>query len=253
MEQQGAAQAARQRRHAARHLGAVRAARAARGLAARSRLALGRDDRGGAERAFQAVAAAGCAALGPARPALAPAWTPPPPPPPPARSAKQHLPFLQRGGRLPAVCEYVLSGHRLKLHIPKEGVTIAFNPSGVRCPQRGQPAAGGRPAVAEEPYAAEALAFTRERVLQVRGRAGVPVQSAGRLRWAAGRVARGPRHVRTRGHVLAPCRTANLPPRCPHHPTPPPTAARLRGGGAQLRPGGQLPGRAARGQAQPGR
>lgn len=34
-----------------------------------------------------------------------------------------------------------------QLHIPKEGVTIAFNPSGVRCPQRGQPAAAGRPAV----------------------------------------------------------------------------------------------------------
>ncbi len=61
--------------------------------------------------------------------------------------AKQHLPFLQRAGKVQAVCEYVLSGHRLKLHIPKEGVTIAFNPSGVRCPQRGQPAAAGRPAV----------------------------------------------------------------------------------------------------------
>lgn len=61
--------------------------------------------------------------------------------------AKQHLPFLQRAGKMQAVCEYVLSGHRLKLHIPKEGVTIAFNPSGVRCPQRGQPAAAGRPAV----------------------------------------------------------------------------------------------------------
>jgi len=35
----------------------------------------------------------------------------------------------------------------VQLHIPKEGVTIAFNPSGVRCPQRGQPAAAGRPAV----------------------------------------------------------------------------------------------------------
>ena len=41
----------------------------------------------------------------------------------------------------------MLSGHRIKLYIPKEGVTIAFNPSGVRCPQRGQAAAAGRPAV----------------------------------------------------------------------------------------------------------
>ncbi|KAL4429360.1 hypothetical protein ABPG77_005134 [Micractinium sp. CCAP 211/92] len=80
--------------------------------------------------------------------------------------AKQHLPFLQRAGKVQAVCEYVLSGHRLKLHIPKEGVTIAFNPSGVRCPQRGQPAAAGRPAVQEEPYWEEALAFTRSLALQ---------------------------------------------------------------------------------------
>lgn len=80
--------------------------------------------------------------------------------------AKQHLPFLQRAGKVSAVCEYVLSGHRVKLHIPKEGVTIAFNPSGVRCPQRGQPATAGRPAVEEEPYWEEALQFTREHVLQ---------------------------------------------------------------------------------------
>lgn len=45
-----------------------------------------------------------------------------------------------------AVVEYVSSGHRLKLHIPKEGVSIAFAPSGVRTPQRAQPANNGRPA-----------------------------------------------------------------------------------------------------------
>lgn len=63
----------------------------------------------------------------------------------------------------------MLSGHRLKLHIPKEGVTIAFNPSGVRCPQRAMAAAAGRPAVEEEPYWQEALAFTRDMALQVGG------------------------------------------------------------------------------------
>ena len=64
-----------------------------------------------------------------------------------ATRAKQHLSFLQRAGKTPAVCEYVLSGHRIKLYVPKEGVTIAFNPSGVRCPQRGQKASEGRPAI----------------------------------------------------------------------------------------------------------
>ena len=55
-----------------------------------------------------------------------------------ARSAKQYLPFFQRAGRVTGICEHVLSGHRVKVHVPKEGVTVAFSPSGVRAPQRGQ-------------------------------------------------------------------------------------------------------------------
>jgi staphylococcal nuclease domain-containing protein 1 len=83
-----------------------------------------------------------------------------------AARAKQYLPFLQRAGRVPAVVEYVLSGHRLKVFIPKEGVSIAFAPSGVRAPTRAQPAQGGRPATQGEPYADEALAWTRAHFMQ---------------------------------------------------------------------------------------
>jgi hypothetical protein len=54
------------------------------------------------------------------------------------------------------------AGHRLKIHVPKEGVTIAMAPSGVRAPQRPMPAMGGRPAAAGEPYGLEAYAWTRE-------------------------------------------------------------------------------------------
>jgi staphylococcal nuclease domain-containing protein 1 len=71
-----------------------------------------------------------------------------------APRARQHLPFLQRAGKLTGVCEAVLGGSRVKIHVPKEGVTLAFSPSGVRCPGR------------DEPLAAEAMAFTRARVLQ---------------------------------------------------------------------------------------
>jgi staphylococcal nuclease domain-containing protein 1 len=71
-----------------------------------------------------------------------------------AARARQYLPFLQRAGKLPGVVEYVLGGSRLKIHVPKEGVTLAFSPSGVRCPAR------------EEPYAPEAVAFTRSHCLQ---------------------------------------------------------------------------------------
>ena len=57
------------------------------------------------------------------------------------------------------VCEHVLSGHRVKVHVPKEGVTIAFAPSGVRAPQRGQPASrDGRPAT-QVPTATLASSF----------------------------------------------------------------------------------------------
>ncbi|KAG0488209.1 hypothetical protein HPP92_007020 [Vanilla planifolia] len=70
------------------------------------------------------------------------------------KKAKDFLPFLQRSRRLPAVVEYVLSGHRFKLLIPKETCSIAFSLSGVRCPGR------------EEPFSNEAIALMRRRILQ---------------------------------------------------------------------------------------
>lgn len=62
--------------------------------------------------------------------------------------------------------EYVLSGHRLKLYVPKEGVTIVFAPSGVKTPARAQPAGNGKPATTAEPFAEDVLAFTRELLMQ---------------------------------------------------------------------------------------
>jgi hypothetical protein len=56
----------------------------------------------------------------------------------------------------------VYAGHRLKISVPKEGVTIAMAPSGVRAPQRAMPAMHGRPAVPGEPYGEEAYLWTRE-------------------------------------------------------------------------------------------
>lgn len=41
-----------------------------------------------------------------------------------------------------------------------------FAPSGIKTPARAQPAGAGRPAVAGEPFADEAVAFTRETALQ---------------------------------------------------------------------------------------
>ncbi|GLC57824.1 hypothetical protein PLESTB_001270800 [Pleodorina starrii] len=83
-----------------------------------------------------------------------------------ATRAKQYLPFFQRAGKMTGVVEYVLSGHRLRVHIPKEGVTIVFAPSGIKTPSRPQPAGNGKPAVQGEPFAEEALAYTREAMMQ---------------------------------------------------------------------------------------
>ncbi|KAJ8752668.1 hypothetical protein K2173_005557 [Erythroxylum novogranatense] len=70
------------------------------------------------------------------------------------KKARDFLPFLHRSRRSSAVVEYVLSGHRFKLLIPKETCSIAFSFSGVRCPGRG------------EPYADEAIAFMRRKIMQ---------------------------------------------------------------------------------------
>lgn len=51
------------------------------------------------------------------------------------QKAKQFLPFLQRAGRSEAVVEYVFSGSRLKLYLPKETCLITFLLAGECVPQ----------------------------------------------------------------------------------------------------------------------
>ncbi|XP_076893622.1 ribonuclease TUDOR 2-like [Bidens hawaiensis] len=71
-----------------------------------------------------------------------------------AKKAKDFLPFLQRNRRMTAVVEYVLSGHRFKLFVPKETCSIAFSLSGVRCPAR------------DEPYSNDAISLMRRKIMQ---------------------------------------------------------------------------------------
>ena len=71
-----------------------------------------------------------------------------------AQKSRQILPFLQRAGRSHAIVDYVLSGHRLKLSVPKEGAIVAFAIAGVRCPR------------GDEPGAAEAYRFVRRELCQ---------------------------------------------------------------------------------------
>uniref|UniRef100_A0A6I8PWJ5 Staphylococcal nuclease domain-containing protein n=1 Tax=Xenopus tropicalis TaxID=8364 RepID=A0A6I8PWJ5_XENTR len=80
------------------------------------------------------------------------------------QKAKQFLPFLQRAGRSEAVVEYVFSGSRLKLYMPKETCLITFLLAGIECPRGSRNMPSG---VQEgEPFSEEATLFTKELVLQ---------------------------------------------------------------------------------------
>nr|CAG4641473.1 EOG090X01F7 [Eurycercus lamellatus] len=81
--------------------------------------------------------------------------------------SKQFLPFLQRAGRSEAVVEFVASGSRLRLYIPRETCLITFLLAGITCPRGTRPNIGGAPGVQEgEPFGDEALIFTKEHCLQ---------------------------------------------------------------------------------------
>uniref|UniRef100_A0A668T9N0 Staphylococcal nuclease domain-containing protein n=1 Tax=Oreochromis aureus TaxID=47969 RepID=A0A668T9N0_OREAU len=80
------------------------------------------------------------------------------------QKAKQFLPFLQRAGRSEAVVEYVFSGSRLKLYMPKETCLITFLLAGIECPRSSRNTPGGMQVA--EPFSDEAMLFTKELVLQ---------------------------------------------------------------------------------------
>uniref|UniRef100_A0A668A758 Staphylococcal nuclease and tudor domain containing 1 n=1 Tax=Myripristis murdjan TaxID=586833 RepID=A0A668A758_9TELE len=80
------------------------------------------------------------------------------------QKAKQFLPFLQRAGRSEAVVEYVFSGSRLKLYMPKETCLITFLLAGIECPRGSRNVPGGMQVA--EPFSDEAMLFTKELVLQ---------------------------------------------------------------------------------------
>ena len=80
--------------------------------------------------------------------------------------AKQFLPFLQRAGRMEAVVEFVASGSRLRLYIPRETCLITFLLSGIECPRGARPMPGGAGEIPGDLFGKEAMIFTKELVLQ---------------------------------------------------------------------------------------
>jgi len=80
--------------------------------------------------------------------------------------AKQFLPFLQRSGRIDALCEFVSSGSRFRLYMAKETCLITLLLSGIECPRLGRSAVGNQPTQASEEFSEEAYALSKGRCFQ---------------------------------------------------------------------------------------
>lgn len=74
-----------------------------------------------------------------------------------ANRAAQYLPSLKRQGKLPAVVDFVSSGHRFKLLVPKEHAKLTFVLAGIKAPRTARSANEKG-----EPYGAEAHAFANK-------------------------------------------------------------------------------------------
>ncbi|VDK43460.1 unnamed protein product [Anisakis simplex] len=83
-----------------------------------------------------------------------------------AQRSKQFLPYLQRSGRSEGVVEFIASGSRVRLYVPKETCLITFLLSGINCPRGARMGPGGKMIGESEPFADEAAKFTRSKVLQ---------------------------------------------------------------------------------------
>ncbi|CAH1187308.1 unnamed protein product [Phyllotreta striolata] len=79
-----------------------------------------------------------------------------------AARAKLELAALQRAQRIDAIVEFVASGSRLRLYIPKSNSLCTFLLGGINCPRASRQATD----TAGEPYGDEALQFTKEKCMQ---------------------------------------------------------------------------------------
>lgn len=77
----------------------------------------------------------------------------------------QYLPSWQRALRTEAIVEFIASGSRFRLFLPKDSCLVTFLLGGITCPRSSRPAVAGTPAQEGEPFGDEALSFVRERIL----------------------------------------------------------------------------------------
>lgn len=82
-----------------------------------------------------------------------------------SRIKHQYLPSWQRALRTEGIVEFVASGSRFRMYIPKDSCIVTFLLGGISCPRSSRPALGGAPAQEGEPFGDEALAFSKDRIL----------------------------------------------------------------------------------------
>ena len=78
---------------------------------------------------------------------------------------KQFLPFLQRAGRMSGLVEFVASGSRFRVYIPRETCIITFLLGGISCAKSGRTMPSGE-VIKEEPHGNECSAHVKEMLLQ---------------------------------------------------------------------------------------
>jgi len=78
---------------------------------------------------------------------------------------KQFLPFLQRAGRMQGLVEFVASGSRFRVYIPRETCIITFLLGGIDCVRGSRTMPSGEH-VAGQPYGDECQAHVKEMIMQ---------------------------------------------------------------------------------------
>jgi staphylococcal nuclease domain-containing protein 1 len=81
-----------------------------------------------------------------------------------SRIKHQYLPSWQRALRTEAIVEFVASGSRFRMYVPKESCLVTFLLAGITCPRTPRPAANGMPGKDGEPFGEEALNYSKDRV-----------------------------------------------------------------------------------------
>jgi len=80
--------------------------------------------------------------------------------------SRQFLPFLQRAGRSAAVVEFVASGSRMRLYLPKETCLLTFLLAGITCPRMKSFTPAGVQISEDEPCGTEAFALVKDKAMQ---------------------------------------------------------------------------------------